>query len=211
MFGGFTTKEKKVDKYLGDLFSSEGLGDSIMETIHDRAGKVKTAMMEVKGIMEDFRMQAVGGIMGAWDLWNIASIPSLLTNCGTWTELPRKAVDVCDELQNFFIRIMLQVLVSTPKVALRVETGMFRMKQRILQEKLNIAQFIRQSGSQSLAGRVYREQLDQGWPGLAKEVEAICQEIKINNINEVEVPKLLIKDAISRHHATEAKEEMGKK
>ena len=26
MFGCFTTKEKEVDKYLGDLFSCEGLG-----------------------------------------------------------------------------------------------------------------------------------------------------------------------------------------
>ena len=55
-FGVFSTKEKMVEKYLGDMFSSEGLGDSIMETIKDRSGKVKIAMMEVKGVMEDFRM-----------------------------------------------------------------------------------------------------------------------------------------------------------
>ena len=81
--------------------------------------------------------------------------------------MPNKAVEVCDELQNMFIRIMLEVPVSTPKVALRVESGMLGMKQRIWLEKLNLAQFIRQSGTESLAGRVYREQLDQGWPGLA--------------------------------------------
>ena len=70
-------------------------------------------------------------------------------------------------VMNFRIRIMLEVPVSTPKVALRVESGMLGMKQRIWLEKLNLAQFIRQSGTESLAGRVYREQLDQGWPGLA--------------------------------------------
>ena len=64
MFGCFTTKEKKVDKYLGDFFSSEGLADSILETIKDRTGKVKTAMREVKGVMEDYRMQAMGGHHG---------------------------------------------------------------------------------------------------------------------------------------------------
>ena len=78
-----------------------------MKTIEDRAGKVKIAMMEVKGIIEDFRMQAVGGILGAWDLWNTAILPSLIANCGTWTELPTKAVDLCDELHNLFLRIML--------------------------------------------------------------------------------------------------------
>ena len=164
MFGCFTTKEKTIDKCLGDLFSSEGLGDSILETIKDRTGKVKTAMMEVKGVMEDFRMQAVGGIMGAWDLWNRAIVPSLLANCGTWTELPIKAVELCYALQNMFIRIKLEVPVSTPKVALRVESGMLGMKERIWLEKLNLAHFLRQSGNQSLAGRVYGEQLEQGWP-----------------------------------------------
>ena len=38
------------------------MGDSIVETIKDKTGKVKIAMMEVKGVMEDFRMQAVGGM-----------------------------------------------------------------------------------------------------------------------------------------------------
>ena len=147
----FVTKEKMVDKYLGDLFSSEGLGESILETIKDRAGKVKTAMMDVKGVMEDFRMQAVGGIIGAWDLWNMAIIPSLLANCGTWTELPTKAVEICDGLQNLFIRIMLQVPISTPKVALRVEAGMLGMKHRIWMEKLSLGLFIRMSGLNSLA------------------------------------------------------------
>ena len=150
-FNSFVTKEKMVDKYLGDLFSSEGLGESILETIKDRAGKVKTAMMDVKGVMEDFRMQAVGGIIGAWDLWNMAIIPSLLANCGTWTELPTKAVEICDGLQNLFIRIMLQVPISTPKVALRVEAGMLGMKHRIWMEKLSLGLFIRMSGLNSLA------------------------------------------------------------
>ena len=211
MFGSFITKEKKVDKYLGDMFSHEGLGESIMETIKDRTGRVKTAIMEVKGIMEDYRMQAMGGMMGALDLWNMAIIPSLLANCGTWTELPKKAIEACDELQNLFIRIMLEVPVSTPKVALRVETGLLGMKQRIWVEKLNLAQFIKQSGNKTLAGRVYQEQLQQGWPGLAKEVVEICQSIQINNINENNVNKMEIKEAINAHHAAEAKEQMGKK
>ena len=106
---------------------------------------------------------------------------------------------------------MLQVPVSTPKVALRVEAGMLGIKQRIWMEKISLAIFIRNSGRSSLAGRIYREQLDQGWPGLAKEVEEICSTIKIQNVNEVEVPKSEIKDAISKHHAEEARDQMGKK
>ena len=92
----------------------------------------------------------------------------------SWTELPTKAADFCDELQNLFIRIMVQDPVSTPKVAQTVEAGMLGIKQRISMEKINLPLFTRHSGKNSLEGRLYREQLDQGWPGLTKEVEDIC-------------------------------------
>ena len=46
---------------------------------------------------------------------------------------------------------------------------------------------------------------------MAKEVEEICKEIKVNNLNEGDVPKWKLKDAINRHHADEARAEMGKK
>ena len=86
---------------------------------------------------------------------------------------------------------------------------MLGIKQRIWLEKINLAQFIRQSRTSSLAGRVYREQLEQGWPlpGLASEVASI----NIKNINENDVPKWIVRDAVRVHHANEAREEMGKK
>ena len=84
--------------------------------------------------------------------------------------MPEQAVDLCDELQNMFLRIMLEVPVSMRKVALRVEVGMPGIKERSWMEKINLAQFIRECGTSSLAGSVYREQMDQAWPGLAREV-----------------------------------------
>ena len=39
----------------------------------------------------------------------------------------------------------------------------------------------------------------------------ICKELEINSLNDCEVPKWKIKDAINRHHAVEAREQMGKK
>ena len=36
-------------------------------------------MFEVKSIIEDFRMQAIGGMMAAWHLWERAMVPSLLS------------------------------------------------------------------------------------------------------------------------------------
>ena len=41
--GNFTTKEKVMDKWLGDLFHQGGLAASVEATIEDRESKVKGA------------------------------------------------------------------------------------------------------------------------------------------------------------------------
>ena len=67
--------------------------------------------MDIKSIIEEFEMQAIGGLMAAWELWEKAVIPSLLSRAGNWVGLAecRKAVDLCDKLQNFYWRVMLSV------------------------------------------------------------------------------------------------------
>ena len=68
VFGDFEVKEKKSDKYLGDWFDGRGLAESVETTIKAREGMVKTAIMEVSAIIDDFRMQAIGGIMAGFEL-----------------------------------------------------------------------------------------------------------------------------------------------
>ena len=53
-------------------------------------GKIIAATHEIKAIMDDYRMQAIGVMMGAWDLWNLAVIPSLLNNYSTWLNVTNK-------------------------------------------------------------------------------------------------------------------------
>ena len=84
MFGSFPMKEKEQDVYLGDILSSEGLGASVEATVMHRMVKVKGAMYEVAAIMADHRMQAMGGMQVAWQIWEKSFIPSLLANCGSW-------------------------------------------------------------------------------------------------------------------------------
>ena len=82
------------------------------------------------------------------------------------------------------------------------------MKHRAWLEKVKLVQFLRQSGTSTLAGAVYHEQVVQGWPGLAMEVEDICKTIEMSN---VDVRNSDIKNAISKHHAEELRGQMGKK
>ena len=59
--------------------------------------------MEIKAIIDEFQMQALSGCMAAWELWEHALLPSLLSGAGTWLGDIEEAVEVWDKTQNFFL------------------------------------------------------------------------------------------------------------
>ena len=65
--------------------------------------------MEIKSLIEDVTMQAMGGLMTAWELWEKALVPSLLSGAGTWIGDISVAVNLRDDPQNFFWRVILKV------------------------------------------------------------------------------------------------------
>ena len=42
---------------------------------------------------------------------------------------------------------------------------------------------------EALASEMYREQVRNNWPGLAREVEDICEQLGIENVNETALSK----------------------
>ena len=81
-------------------------------------------------------------------------------------------------------RVMYAVPDSTPKIALVAESGTIRTKWRIWLAKIQLVNRIYNQEEDTLARRVYIEQLKHGWPGLALEVKNICKIIGIQNVNE---------------------------
>ena len=124
-FGEFEMKEKDQDVYLGDVLSSRGLAASVEATIALRMGRIKFSMYETAAILKDWRMQCVGGMMGAWDIWEMSIIPSLLAKCGTWVEISQRAIDTLDGLQDLYCSLVYSCPGSTPKPALRGEAGLW--------------------------------------------------------------------------------------
>ena len=114
---------------------------------------------------------------------------------------------MCEEIQEIFWRVMLELPKGTPKVMLTSETQSLKMKHRIWREKLLTAKSILQKEG-SLANMIYMEQIEMGWPGLAKEVEQICKAIGLANINEKEIDKKDIEKHIFYHNYKELKEDM---
>ena len=85
-FDKFILKEKDKDKYLGQIFESN-LSTSALATVQDRIGKIKGAAIEIKSIIEECQMQAIAGCMAAWELWEHALLPSLMSGAGTLSPL----------------------------------------------------------------------------------------------------------------------------
>ena len=166
--GKFLVKEKISDKYLGDILHQGGLAESVLATVKDREGKVKAAMLESAAIVDDFRSQCIGGFMAALDIWEMAIVPTLLNNAGTWTEIDEDTEKRLEDLQLFYIRLILQVPVSTPKTALRSETGLMSMKHRIEQVFSSRLWMRRPWHARSTTSK---------WPGLAAEAKTICDRL----------------------------------
>ena len=137
MMGKIIMKEKINEAYLGDILCSEGLRASTEASIRARVAKVKGSIYELRSIIEDFRMQVVGGMKAAIELYESCIVSSLLTNSGTWTDITDKEIKLLEDQQDTFCRALLQVPVSTPKASLRAVFGLVDLKHRVMEAKIS--------------------------------------------------------------------------
>ena len=77
-------------------------------------------------------------------------------------------------------------------------------------QKIQLVNRIYKQDPECLSRRVYMEQLNNGWPGLSKEVSKICQTIGIPDVNTNIVAKEKITEAVFYHHYKDLKESMNK-
>ena len=112
--GSFTTNEQQVEKWLGQYISSKGLADSVAETVAAREGKIRGAAMEILDIVNDWRARAAGGLEVAIMLWERCCVPSDLYGAGTWVNMPAGTLNKLNKLQNWFLRMVLQVGQGAP-------------------------------------------------------------------------------------------------
>ena len=202
MCGKFEMKQAEKEKWLGQQISAGGLAESVAETVAAKQGKIKAACIEVANIVNDWRTEIVGGLETAMISREACIIPSLLHSCSTWTQISRATENRLNNLQRWFVRLILQVPQSTPAPALTWETGLIDMRLRIWKEKLMLILHIRSLEGTALANKIYNEQRKEGWPGLAKETKEICEGLNITDVNTTYLTKneykLLVDGAIKR-------------
>ena len=73
-------KEKKEDKWLGDVVSVAGNKASTLASIRERKGRLVNAIFETIAIIEDSRVNKLGARDFAKNVWEMALVPSLLNS-----------------------------------------------------------------------------------------------------------------------------------
>ena len=176
---GKPMKEVKAEKYLGDYLSTDGLGESTLTTIQRRNRKCVTALIEIRAVVDDCRAMVIGGIVTGLEIWEMAVVPFLLNNCETWCEIPPKALELLDSIQNQFLRNLLATPRTCPNPSLLWETGTCSMINRIIKKKLLFFHHLLHLPNDSLAWEVAQIQMNLGLPGLMEECLSLTKELDL--------------------------------
>ena len=178
------TREKSQDNWLGQILSSAGLADSVLQTVIAREGKIRGACLEIALIVNDWRAQIIGGMETALMLWEKCCIPSMMHGAGTWVEINASTEKRLNSLQSWFVRLIFQIGKGSPLSGLFWDTTLLDFGLRIWIEKVMLVIHLRSLDDHTLARRTYIEQKEKNLPGLAQETKEICQKLNIEDCNE---------------------------
>jgi hypothetical protein len=210
MLGDQVTLPSKAEVYLGDVLAEgSSLAASTEASVARNMARCTGTMYEVRAIMEDFRVQAIGGMAGAWDLWEGGICASLLANCSTWVMMTMETEKKLEQFQNKYLRLIYSCPPSTPLPALRSQAGMLGVSQRIWLEKINIVSVILHlSEEDNYSRQVLQEQVIMNWEGLAKEAKELCKRLGLPDVTQKYIPREDIKSAVVYNNVKTVKEEM---
>ena len=107
------------------------------------------------------------------EIWETAVIPYLLNNSETWDNIPPKALEILDDLQNQFLQNLLATPRTCPTPSLMWETGTISMGNKIIKKKLLFYHHLSHLPEESLAKEVAQIQSNLALPGLILECAAL--------------------------------------
>ena len=193
---GNTMKRKVSEKYLGDYIHTSGPAASVHCTITNRYGRIMSGILETRSIIDDCRVNTVGGLQSGLDFWEMSYLPSLINNCQTWTDISEDSLKMLECLQNTMYRVLLNVPRTCPIPALCWDLGGVQMRYRILMKKLNFIWHLDNLDDSSLAKQIYEVQKDQFLPGLVQECSVWIDKLKLPNIFKQKISKPLWKKMV---------------
>jgi hypothetical protein len=140
----------------------------------------------------------MGGMAGAWDIWERAIIPSLLANCGSWVGIGKQTYKILNEIQFKYLRMIYSCPPSTPLISLRTQAGMMDMENRVAVEKVCLVARILHTSkhTENLCREVLEMQLAMGWPGICVEVQEICRAVGLEDVTKKYLSREEVKEYI---------------
>ena len=97
--------------------------------------------------------------------------------------MSQRSIRRLNNLQNWFIRLILKTGPGTPNPALLWDLRMLDMELRVWREKLVLAHHLLSLGRETIGRQMFEEQLAKRWPGLALEVEEICSKLNLPKLD----------------------------
>ena len=138
-------------------------------------------------------MSCLGGANTAFKLYEAQILPPLLYNCEAWISIDDGHIKLLQDFQERFIRRILRLANSVPKVMLEFDTGMPPMKWRIAQIKLIFVNRIMAKPADNITQKVLIQESINKIKDLATE---LCLPLGLPSLMVKEVTKNEIKHAI---------------
>ena len=162
-------KCSSFERFLGDQLGSS-LSESISATISKRMGRATQSIYEIKAVIDDLRANTPGGILSGLMIWEMAVIPFLLFNSGTWFSMKKSDIKRLDSLQNLFFSVLFKVQHS-PVSSFLWDCKVLTMSNRILKNKLLLCHHLLSLPINAVSRIIFEEQIKIRFPGLWLEVE----------------------------------------
>ena len=129
--------------------------------------------------------------------------------------MDKECTEELDKLQTLFLSLLLAVPLTCARPALAWDTKTLSMDNRISMRKLNLCVHLKKLDKDDLAKQVYEEQVKNGYPGLARETQDLCEYFCIPDITKERLKepskaqwKKIIKEAVEKKNGMELKEKI---
>ena len=149
--------------------------------------------------IEDVRSNCTGGLRTGIDVWNMAVIPFLYNNSECWVNIPKKAINILNSIQNKFFLALFGTSKGCPIPIFYWDCGILSPMNFIILKKLSFYHYLLLLPETTLAKKILNKQKEEGLPGLAYECMEFLNELEIKS-NPVISTKFNLKNYLKANY-----------
>lgn len=208
---GAQIKEVGEDAYLGMVFHSGGVKESVDRSIEVRRAKALVKTRQAKQILKDHRIQSVGWLDAARALYQGTILPTLTYSAIAWVNMNKKQVARLESTQKECIYTLLELLPSAKYTAVLLEFGLPRIEHFVNQLKINYLSKLLYGKPGSIVARlVMEEDVQHPGQGIVGEVRRLCQLYRLTDGTQTLLDHDRVKDVVTRTAMIELWEDVRK-